>query len=358
MKTRANGLLLLSLALLLILTTLAPTIGCSGDADSSEPKPATDPAATEEGSEPGAIVSQVVAADPESFPDVVAQVNDTNIKKAELLTRAKALQAQLPAAAAGESVEFYRRVLNDLVGTELLYQASKAKGFLAPDAAVENQMNTLRTRFGDQAQFEQALLAQGLTPEKLREGLTRDLTIQKFVETEIMAGVSVTDEAKRTFYQENAEQMKRPEQVRVSHILVMADQNAPAEERELARKKSQDLLARLKKGEDFATLAGENSDDPGSRANGGELPWVSRGETVPAFEQTAFALAPGEISEVVETPFGFHVIKLAERREARTLPYEEAEENIEQFLRQQAIREQVQSRVDALKAAAEVEIFI
>ncbi len=152
--------------------------------------------------------------------------------------------------------------------------------------------------------------------------------------------------------------MKSPEQLRLSHILVKASPGDPATGREVARKKTEDLKARLDAGEDFASLAGQNSDDPGSKANGGELPWVSRGDTVPAFEQAAFALSPGETSEIVETPFGYHIIKLAERKPSQALPYDDVVGRIEEFLTQQAVQEQIKNRVEVLKSEAQVEIFI
>jgi peptidyl-prolyl cis-trans isomerase C len=310
--------------------------------------------------EPGApsVASSTEAADLEVMPDVVAKVNDTAITKAELVARAESIQRQLPAGTGQDSIDFYRRVLDDLISSELLYQSSTAKGLVPTQAEVDTQVAQIRSRFPDQAKFDQVLEAQGLNEEKLRKMMSRDLGIQKLIESEIAAEIEVTAEQKQTFYQENSEQMKEPEQVRLSHILVGADENATPEQRELAKKKTEGIRARAVAGEDFAALARENSDDPGSKAKGGELPWVGRGDTVPPFEAAAFALSPGEISEVVETRYGYHVIKLAERKEGGTIPFEQAEAQIDQFLKQQAIRDRMQTEVDALKAAGDVEILI
>lgn len=308
------------------------------------------------GAAPAAASTQ--AADLEALPDVVARVNDTEITKSELVARAESIQRQLPAGTGRDNIDFYRRVLDDLVGAELLFQSSTEKGLHATPAEVNAQVEQIRSNFPDPAQFEQVLQAQGMNEEGLREMLSRDLGIAKLVETELAAGIEVTAEEMQSFYQDNPDQMKEPEQVRLSHILVGADQNASPEQREEARKKTENIRARALEGEDFAVLARENSDDPGSKANGGELPWVGRGDTVPPFEAAAFALSPGEISDVVETRYGYHVIKLAERREGGVIPYDEAEPRIEQFLREQAIQERVRSEIETLKAAGDVELFL
>lgn len=346
-----------SVAFVIVLFTgvFVPSAGCSSQGDESTPS--SGPGGR---LEPGAAVaaSSSQAADLETMPDVVATVNDTEITKADLAARAQSIQNQLPAGTGRDSMDFYRRVLDELIGSELLYQSSSAKGFAATQAELDAQIARIRSQFPDEAQFEQVLQAQGLNEEDLREMMGRDLAIQKLIESELATEIEVTTEQKQTFYEENPDQMTESEQVRLSHILIGTDENATPEQREEAKKKSEAIRARAVAGEDFAALARENSDDPGSKANGGELPWIGRGDTVPPFEAAAFGLSPGEISEVVETRYGYHVIKMAERKEGGVIPFERAEPQIDQFLRQQAIRDRVQSEIDVLRAAGDVEIFI
>ncbi len=339
----------------LFLCVFALSPACSSP---DEPTPGSAEASSLEPGSESVAPSTQIAADLAAMPDVVATVNDTEITKAALLARAKSIQGQLPPGTGQDSLDFYMRVLDDLISSELLHQSSTAKGFVPTAAELDAQVAQIRSQLPEQAQFDQVLAAQGLNEETLREMMIRDLGIQKLIESEFASEVEVTAEQKQTFYQENGEQMKEPEQVRLSHILVGADENATPEQREQAKKKTEDIRTRAVAGEDFAALASENSDDPGSKANGGELSWVSRGDTVPPFEAAAFALSPGEISEVVETRYGYHVIKLAERKEGGTIPFEQAEAQIDQFLRQQAIRDRVKTEVDALKAAGDVEILI
>jgi len=148
------------------------------------------------------------------------------------------------------------------------------------------------------------------------------------------AQVEVADADVAEYYELNKdEQFTEPEQVRARHILVKVDPDATAEAKAAARKKAEDLLARVKAGEDFATLAKKSSDDPGSAAKGGDLGLFGRGAMTPAFEAAAFALEPGQVSDVVETPFGFHVIRVEEHPAGGVKPLEAVREQITQKLR-------------------------
>jgi peptidyl-prolyl cis-trans isomerase C len=243
------------------------------------------------------------------------------------------------------------------VGAELLYQASVEKNGPIDDAAIEQQLSALRGRFPDPSAFEQALAREGITLDDLQSQMERDLTIQRLIETDISPNVSVTEEAKRAFYDENPERMRQPDRLRLSHILKRVPPDASPEAKETAKSELESVLEQARGGADFAALAREHSEDPGSAANGGELT-VTRGETVPPFEQAAFALEPGGLSGVVETQFGFHVIKLLEKTEGQLVPYEQVEPRIGEYLVEQAVREEIESTVETLKQNAAVELFI
>lgn len=344
----------LNLAVLFFIGSLAGTaFACSSNAAPGEEEAPVD---QEQPSSPAPTAEEEKTVDPETFPEVVARVGVQTITKATLLERAQAIRQRLQIG--DSTLGFYLRVLDDVVGTELLRQASSARGYSPSETELDAQVETFRARFPDEAQFTQGLTSQGLTIEKLREMMARDLAVEKLVKTEMVPRVTVSEEKKKAFYAENSEQMTRPEQAKVSHILIKVDAGASTEVRTEAQEKAQDLHRRLEAGEDFAALARENSDDPGSKANGGDLSWVSRGQTVPAFETAAFALKAGEMSDVVETQFGFHIIKLAELRPSEVMPYEEVQDRIGEFLNQQGLQEAIQGEVETLKAKAEVEILI
>jgi peptidyl-prolyl cis-trans isomerase C len=177
------------------------------------------------------------------------------------------------------------------------------------------------------------------------------------VSQEVQPKIVVSDADAQKFYDQNTERMQRPEQVNVSHILIGVKQGASDAEKAAAKKKAEDLLAKLKAGGDFAQLAKDNSDD-GSKTQGGDLGWVSKGSTVPTFDAAAFALKPGETSGVVESPFGFHIIRVKEHRPSGKAPFEEAKAQITNYLKESALRDALTKLVAELRAKAKVEVAI
>ena len=296
------------------------------------------------------------SSDPQNFPDVVARVNATEISKTQLLRRAEALKSQLPPSEAGEG--FYQRVLGDMVNSELLYQLVETKGLAPTDADVDAELDTQRQRYGGETAFESALKQRGLSVEEAKLDLKKELGIQRLVERDLIPQLTVTEEEKKTFYDENQESMQQPVQFKAAHILISVDASATPEKRAELKKKAQSIRNMVEVGQDFAELAAKNSGDPGSKNNGGELGWMSEGQTVPPFEAAMKSLEPGELSELVETRFGYHIIKLQERRDPGAPPYEEVEEQIEEFLKQRGLQELMQQEVELLRGTATIEVFI
>jgi peptidyl-prolyl cis-trans isomerase C len=291
-----------------------------------------------------------------TFPEIVAKVNGTEITRTALLNRAEALKGQIPAQQIG--ADFYQRVLRDMVDGELLYQLVEKKGLTPTAQEIDTEIEAQKGRFGGDLELGKALESQGLTLDDLRLELKKEIGIQKLIESEFVPAVVVSAEEKRKFYDENPTQMQRPDQFRAAHILILVPEGATPEAKEEARKKAGAILSMLDAGQDFAELARKNSEDPGSKDSGGELPWMSPGQTVPPFEAAALALAPGQLSPVVETDFGFHIIKLHEKRAAGTMPYEEVEERIDQFLKRRSLQQRIEAEIETLKAQGRVEVFI
>jgi len=372
-NTPIRSLLCLSLVLL-----VAGVFGCSrssqGEAgQEGKPSAAQTPAApgqaaaTPGAAQPGSPTSTppLSPADakpvkPEELPAVVARINGQDIKKEQLLDQAQRLRSQFPGAAqTPPNTQFYRDVLNTLVAQTLLQQEAKKEGIAVSDAEVEQQITALRSRFPDAEKFKQALASQGLSEARLREEMHREGAVQKLVAAKVFSSVNITDAEAKAFYDKNQDKMKQPPQVHVRHILVKVDPSATDADKQKARAKAEDLLKRAQGGEDFAKLASENSDDPGSKTQGGDLSWMGPGRTVPPFDKAAFALTkPNEISPVVETDFGYHVIQLLERKEASAVPFEQAKARITEFLRQRQVQEKLQAHVEELKTKGKVETFI
>ena len=148
------------------------------------------------------------------------------------------------------------------------------------------------------------------------------------------ATLSIPDGEIRKYYEDRKDTYRSEERVQVSHILLKASANEAAKLAE-SKKKAEDLLKKLKAGGDFAKLATENSEDPGTASKGGDLGWIVRKQTVPEFEQAAFSLPPGSLSDLVQTTYGIHILKVIAHEQARLKPLEETQAEIQMRLGQQ-----------------------
>lgn len=160
--------------------------------------------------------------------------------------------------------------------------------------------------------------------------------------------VVLSEQDLKTYFEQNAARLSIQEERRASHILIGAAQSAPAAERQKAKARAEELLAQVKKSPDsFAELAKQNSQDPGSAAKGGDLDFITRGAMVKPFEDAVFALKKGDISEVVETEFGYHIIKLTDIKAPRQRSFEEMKPEIEAELRKQQAQRKFAEVADA-----------
>jgi parvulin-like peptidyl-prolyl isomerase len=160
------------------------------------------------------------------------------------------------------------------------------------------------------------------------------------------------------FYQKNPTQFQQAERVRASHILVGFPENADEAARNQARAKAAEILKDVKAGKDFAALAKQHSSDPGSGAQGGDLGYFQQGQMVPPFDKAAFSMQPGQTSDLVESQFGVHIIRVVDRQPARTVPLDEVRPRLEEYLAGQNRQQATQAFVDALKTKGKIEILM
>jgi peptidyl-prolyl cis-trans isomerase C len=296
---------------------------------------------------------------PAQLPDVVARVNGETINKTEFETAIKNLEGRAGGAVpADQRDRVYRGVLDQLIAYRLLTQESKSRNVVVPEAEVDARLSQIRQQFPSEDAFKQTLAQQGMTLDKLREDARSDMRVSKMLQDEVATKVALQAGEVNHFYEKNPDKFKQGERVRASHILIRVPENADAAAKEQAKSKATDVLKQVKSGQDFAQLAKTHSQDPGSAPGGGDLGYFMQGQMVGAFERAAFGMKPGEVSELVETPFGFHIIKVADKQAARTMPIDEVRPQIEQFLQNQQRMEKTQAFVDTLKAKGKVEIFI
>jgi peptidyl-prolyl cis-trans isomerase C len=299
------------------------------------------------------------AGQPPDASKTVATVNGTVINEAKLdaavagIRRHMARQGQVIPDEALTQIR--ANVLDHLIGEELLYQESRRQGVAADEKAIQEELAAIRQNFKDEQAFDSALTAAGMSKDLLAERMRRQSSIEKIIETRIIPEVKVTDDQANAFYTAHPDLFASPEQVRARHILVRADKNAEAAERSAARQRLADIRQKAMAGEDFAALAQAHSEDPGSKEKGGDLGFFGRGSMVKPFEEASFALALNQISEIVETEYGYHLIQVTERKAAGTVSFQEAKPRILEHLKQQQIRERTESYVENLRKGAKIE---
>ena len=296
---------------------------------------------------------------PAQLPDVLARVNGESITKGDFERAVASIEARAGGPVPPDQRDqIFRSILDQVVGYKLLVQESHSRKVDATDAEVDARVQQIQGQFPNEGAFKEMLTTRQTTLEQLRTDLRQDLAVQKMIEAEVAPKSVVKPEQLADFYAKNPDQFKQPERVRASHILIGVPRGADAAAKAEARAKAEQVLKDIKAGKDFAALAKEHSQDPGSAVNGGDLGFFQPGQMVGPFNDAAFSLAPGSVSELVETEFGFHIIKVAEKQPSRTVPLDDVKPQLEQFLLQRNRQEQTEAFVEGLRSKGKIEILI
>ena len=338
----------------------APAAASNGTQDTpSQTAPAQTAPAPATPAAPAATVQAPVKPVAAQLPEVVARVNGEAINRADLEEAVAEIEARAgQAMPADQRDRVLRAVLDQLIGYRLLVQESAARKSAVTDAQVDARLEQIRSQFPTEEAFNEQLQQRKTTLAELRQDTRNSMQITALLQAELDAKTAVSAEQVNDFYVKNPAAFQQGERVKASHILVRVQANADAAEREKARAKAAGLLVELKSGKDFATLAKQYSDDPGSGAQGGDLGYFQRGQMVPPFETAAFALPVGQTSDLVLSDFGFHIIRVIDRQPGRTQPLDEVKADIEEYLVGQNREAQTRLFVDSLKAKGKVEILI
>ncbi len=307
------------------------------------------------------------AVDPEK---TIVTVNGKEIKEKAIAPEINArLEAQVQKMAAmgwpmnEETREMMREQMRDsvvdmMIEKQLINETLKAKKIEVKDADVDARFDEMVQEFvkesGKKAEDVDAELAKmGVTRANIKEQIRLQTGIEKLFEAD-PSYKAVSDEDARKFYDESPQNFQHPEQVQASHILIKVDQNADEATKKAAKAKCEDLLKKVKAGGDFAALAKENSDCP-SKEKGGDLGMFEKGKMVKPFEDAAFAMKVGDVSDIVETQFGYHIIKLTNKQEARTDSFADVKPKIVQYLKGRQMNQFVETLRKELKDKAKVE---
>ncbi len=298
------------------------------------------------------------------FPDaVIAKGKNVEVKRSQLDDELMHLKAQ--AAAQGQKISpeqmllYEQRVLEHLIGIQLLRARATDDDKAAAKKLATKRMQDAITERGSEEALDRQLKANALSRQELLSKWTEDATAENVSKRELH--INVTDEEVKKFYDDNPSKFEQPEMVRASHILLMTiDPKTRAElskeVKEAKHKQIEDLLKRARSGEDFAKLAREYSEDPGSKANGGELTFP-HGQMVPEFETAAFSLHTNQVSDIVTTQYGYHIIKLSEKIPARKIELAKVADRVKENLVLQAIQKQFPPYYAEIKQGAGVQIL-
>lgn len=314
------------------------------------PPPAVTPAVTE---------TSVVA---KSETGVVARVNGTEISRLELDNAVHGLIAQMASRGrnvpAAQMPQLERDVLDEIIGRELVLQDAKGNEPADIDTQVQKQVDQITTQLGGSAALTNALADAGITPAQYAQRVRNNLIVQEAMRQFIEREVKMTPEEVKAFYDEHPEQFLEPTTVRASHILIRVPPGATDETKKEKRAQIDAARALLTGGEKFADVAKKVSEDPGSAANGGDLGFFPRGAMVPEFDAAAFSMKTNELSDVITTQFGYHILTVTDQKPARTVPFDEVKVDLENFLKNRKGSDAARQHVNELRKTAKVEILL
>lgn len=282
---------------------------------------------------------------------VIVTVNGDPIRAAEVNLVAQ----QVAAAVSQQGGDLDQQAIFDesvgqLIQTKLLAQEARRQNIAVPAGSVDQVMQQIEQQVGGREALETSLGQMGMNYAEMRSSVEETELTMAFVEQKIRPGIAVSDEEATTFYKENPQYFTTPEQVHARHILIKTGDGIDEED---ARARAEQAHALAVAGEDFATLATKLSEGP-SGPEGGDLDFFSANQMVPPFSEAAFALEPGQISGVVQTRFGFHVIKVEEKRSGGVQALDEVSDNLKRALTDQKMAAEVQAITKSLEEKATI----
>lgn len=297
----------------------------------------------------------------------------------EQFKRVTPLSEQTPA----RIKEIKTKVLEQLIDDRLLTQEAKKQSIKVSKLEISDGVRRVKQRFADEAEFQKELRKEGIAYEQFEKRISDQIAVIKLIDQEIKAKIPTPTETevKNLYEAVNAIAHDKPipagykaselddiktlakllqhrfgERVRARHILIRVEPRATAADKAKAREKMVEVQKKLKKGTDFVELARQYSEDPGSKERGGDLGYFTRGEMTPPFEKAAFGLEVGQMSDIVETDFGFHLIRVEEKKAASKFTFAEIQEDLKDFLFQQRASQKFEAWIDNLRKKSAIKI--
>ena len=290
---------------------------------------------------------------------IVAVVNNEVVTQAELNAILLPLYTQYKSTYSDEELlkkidEAKKNILYKLIEDKLILQEAHKIGMPATDEEVAERLEQIKSQFSSSEEFKSALASQGLTVVDLKEKYREQLIKEKMVNREVRSRVSVTPIEIALFYEKNEDDFNLPAQVKVMTIMIRKSEADPESNTD-SLKKIKMIELKMAEGEDFTKLAREYSQDP-SAVDGGDMGYINKGQMMKKIDEVIFSLQPGEISETIETPVGYHVFKIVEVKEAGAESFDEARMQIENYLFQEKAKERFDEWMTNLKENAYISV--
>ncbi len=285
---------------------------------------------------------------------VILTVNGAPVSAGEVRLAMQNVAAQLQRAGQqADDQQLFQAATEQVVSVRLLAQEARRRDIAIAASEVDAIMAQIDQQSGGREAVAASLASSGVTYDTLRTAVEESQLAERLVNAAVRPGVQVSDDEVQAFYANNPQMFQMPEQVRARHILFKIDEDAGDEESGQAKARAEQARQRALAGEDFDGLARELSEGP-SADQGGDLGFFSAGQMVQPFSDVAFSLEPGEVSEVVQTSFGWHVIKVEERRAAGMRQLEEVREPLRNALLERKVNAGVAELVQSLREAADI----
>lgn len=240
------------------------------------------------------------------------------------------------------------------IGAKLLIAEADRLDIQVDDREVDAKLSELVKSCGGRAKFDKMIAAQGVPLDTFRQSLTRGCRVDKLVAKITEGAPEPTEGEMRAHYEAHPNEYRKPDRAQARHILVKPDLAGEAGEA-VARSKIQEIRQQILDGASFTELATAHSECPSGQSHGGSLGWISRGAMVPEFDDVVFSMEIGKLSEVVETPLGFHIVEKISHEEGRPASYDEVRENIHEFLHHAHRGEVLSAHVVELKEKADID---
>ncbi|MEO6848339.1 MAG: peptidylprolyl isomerase [Chthoniobacterales bacterium] len=319
---------------------------------SSTPAIAAKPSPTPDKKKAPAASSKIVLKDP------VAVVNGEKISKAELESafNKKVQEAGISVDSLSEQQKIagYHQILESLIVDRLIEK--QAASIEISQAEIDAELAKVKAQFKTPEEFDAYLKSIGQNPASVQKEIKMALQWRKWMNGKIAGKDTVDEKDAHAYYDAHIKDFQHPDMVRASHILIVVPKDASKEVTQQKEAEAQKALARVKGGEDFATVAKEVSEDPGSKQTGGDLNFFKKEDMIPEFANAAFSQKVGDIGGPVQTKFGYHIIKVTDKKPAGTTTYEEIKDKLLPYLQEQKKEEAAKAVVDDLRSKATVKI--